>query len=144
MKTRLLALAVCGLMLPQTTAEEKPKEEKKDAAVREIDVKGLKLPIARDGDVNKPTTITSAEELAKAVPDEEAQAKIKKEVDFGKQKILLFSWAGSGGDKLSFATVEGKNEIVFTIKRGLTRDLRPHVHLFVLPKDAAWKVGAQF
>jgi hypothetical protein len=140
MKTRLLALAVCGLMLPLTASAE----EKKDAAVKEIDIKGLKLPGARDGNVNKPTAITSAEELAKAVPDEDSQAKIKKEVDFAKQQLLLFSWAGSGGDKLSFAAVEGKNEVLFTVKRGLTRDLRTHVHLFVLPKDTAWKVGAQF
>jgi len=144
MKTRLLALAVCGLMLPLTAAAEKPKEEKKDAAIREIDTKGLKLPISRDGNVNKPTTITSPEELAKAVPDEEAQAKIKKEVDFAKQQLLLFSWSGSGGDKLSFATVEGKNEVMFAFKKGLTLDLRAHAHLFVLPKGTAWKVAAQF
>src|SRR5260370_20175182 len=136
MQTRLAALAILGLVLPLTaSAEEKP------AAVKEIDVKALKVPVPRDGDVMKPTKITSADELAKAIPDEAAQTAIKKEVDFATQQLLLFAWGGSGQDKLSFVTTEGKNEAVFVLKRGLTNDFRPHVHLFVLPKDATFKIG---
>jgi hypothetical protein len=136
MKTRLAALVILGLVLPLTaSAEETP------VAVKEIDVKTLKVPMARDGDVMKPMKVTSVEELAKAIPDEAAQTAIKKEVDFATQQLLLFAWGGSGQDKLSFATREGKNEVVFVYTRGFTRDLRPHVHLFVLPKDATFKVG---
>jgi hypothetical protein len=135
MKTRLMTLAILGLVLPLTaSADEKP------AAVKEIDVKALKIALARDGNVTKPTKITSTEELAKAITDEAAQTAIKKEVDFATQYLLLFNWGGSGQDKLTFATKEGKNEVVFVFKGGLTRDFRPHVHLFVLPKDATFQV----
>jgi hypothetical protein len=135
MKTRLLALAVCGLM-PLTASAQ----EKKDAVIKEIPSAGLKTAVVRDGDVTKPAAIKSADELAKAFPDEGSQAAIKKHVDFAGQQILFFHWAGSGGDTLSAGVTEGKNEVVFRYARGLTKDLRQHVHLFVLPKDATWKV----
>jgi hypothetical protein len=136
MNTRVPALAILALVLPLTASAEE-----KAVPVKEIDVKALKVPMARNGDVMKPTKITSAEELAKTIPEEAAQTAIKKEVDFATQQLLLFAWGGSGQDKLTFATTEGKNEVVFVYKRGLTRDLRPHVHLFVLPKDATFKIG---
>jgi len=135
MKTMLTSLALCGLLTPLTARAEDKKDEK-PAIVKEIDLKGLKLPPARGGNATKPTTITSAEELAKAIPDEEAQAKIKKDVDFAKQKVVFFAWAGSGQDKLTTITADGKSEVVFSYERGLTKDLRSHLRLFVLPKDA--------
>ena len=139
MKTLLTALALCGLLVPLTASAEDKKEEK-PAIVKEIDLKGLRIAPARGGNVMKPTTITSAEELAKAIPDEEAQAKIKKEVDFAKQQLVFFAWGGSGQDKLG-AIGDDVKMVLFVYTPGLTRDFRPHVHLFVIPKDATFKIG---
>jgi len=142
MKTPLLALAIGGLCLSAGAfAEDKSKDDTKDVVVKELDAKGVPRMLER-GTVDKPMILASAAELAKAIPVEEVQTRIKKEVDFAKVKVLFFAWSGSGGDKLT-PTVEKSEkgpEILFQYKRGLTLDLRPHVHLFAIPKDATWKV----
>jgi hypothetical protein len=133
MRTRfLLAAVVLGLTALTATAG--------DTAVRTLDLKGLKLGNPK-GKVSQPTVITSAEELAAAVADEDAQKKIKDQVDFTKEKLLYFVWAGSGGDKLSFASDKGDKglEVTVTLKPGLTNDLRQHRHMVAIPKDATWK-----
>jgi hypothetical protein len=111
-----------------------------EEGVRAVDTKGLKLGDGK-GKVSEPTVITSAAELAKAIADDEAQTKIKGQVDFAKEKLLFFKWSGSGGDKLGFKTNKGDKglEVTILLKPGLTRDLRQHHQLFVLPKDATWK-----
>jgi hypothetical protein len=101
MNTQLLALAICGLTLSAGGfAEDKAKQEKQDAIVKELDATGVPRLLER-GDVNKPTPITSAEVLTKAIPGQEVQTRVKKEVDFTKQQVLFFAWSGSGGDKLT-------------------------------------------
>lgn len=106
--------------------------------IKEIKLEGFK-PTGRPMTLaTMPTEIKTAEELAKTLPQEEVVAAIKKEVNFDKQKLLFFAWAGSGQDKVSGEIV--KEEAIFTYKRGLTRDLRSHYHLFAIPKDAKFKV----
>jgi hypothetical protein len=141
MKTRLLALALCGLTLSAGTFAE-GKEENKDA-VKELDPTGV--PRVRErGDVNKPTAITSAEELAKAIPVEEVQTRLKKAVDFTKQQVLFFAWSGSSGDMLAYTAEKGEKgpEIIFQYQRGRRTDLVAQVRLFAIPRDATWKVQA--
>jgi hypothetical protein len=58
-------------------------------------------------------------------------------VNFEKEKLVLFAWGGSGGDKI---TPDAKTAGTFALTRGLTRDFRMHLHLFVVPKDAEVKV----
>ncbi|MBI3823816.1 MAG: hypothetical protein HY289_14195 [Planctomycetes bacterium] len=106
------------------------------AKVRELDTDKVKVDFEK-GRVNKPTTITTAEELDKAIPEAGA---IKKQVDFTKEKLVLFAWGGSGGDKLTARITEDGKTAIFTYKGGLTRDFRRHVHLFVLPKNADFKL----
>ncbi len=67
---------------------------------------------------------------------------MKKNVDFAKEKVLCFDWAGSGMDSLSFKVMEKKDgkEVIFTLKPGLTRDYRMHSRVYVLPKDATFRV----
>src|SRR5262249_19989758 len=139
MRGFLLALGVF-LVLPFCVQADEPKKETRNT-VREIDLTGIEFP-PPSGRFDKPTEITSAEELARAFPREGAQAKIKKEVDFTTQKLLFFAWAGSGQDKLSFKAGDGeKPVIIFTYEPGRTKDLRPHIHLYVVPKDATVKIG---
>ena len=103
---------------------------------REIDVKGMKI-TAKKGPIKSPTIITNAEELDKAIPGSEG---VKKQVDFAKEKLVLFSWSGSGGDKLAGQLSGDGKTATFLYSPGLTRDLRPHVHLYAIPKGAEVKV----
>lgn len=127
-----LTLAMCGVMAVATTADDKK------AVVREVDLKGYETNFRDRGMVTAPTKITSAEELAKALPGKDVSEKIGKQVDFTKEYLLLFKWSGSGQDKL---TAGGDKNAVFTLKRGLTRDLRPHLHLFAVAKDTEWELA---
>ena len=104
--------------------------------LREIDAKGVKVDFEK-GRVSKPKVIASADDLDKAIPEADA---IKKQVDFTKEKLLLFAWGGSGGGKLTAKLSDEGKTAVFTFKAGLTRDFRRHVHLFALPKNAEFKL----
>lgn len=130
MKKSMLVAVALSLVVPAyaVAAEE----------IKEIKLEGFKptgRPMTR---ATMPTEIKTADELAKTFTQEEVVAAIKKEVNFDKQKLVFFAWAGSGQDKVSGEM--GKEEAVFTYKPGLTRDLRTHHHLFVVPKDAKVKV----
>ena len=89
----------------------------------------------------KPLEIHSAKEAA-AHFSGDALASLKKQVDFKKQVVLTFAWKGSGQDKLSYDILESfPEQVVFKYKRGLTKDLRPHVHTFVLRANVKWRVA---
>ncbi|MCS6865666.1 MAG: hypothetical protein RMJ56_06455 [Gemmataceae bacterium] len=111
-------------------ADDKP-------AVKEIDTKDFKLAVDRDGKPTAPTEIKTADELAKNAALKEAAEAIKKHVNFEKEKLVLFAWGGSGGDRI---TADAKNPGTFNYSPGFTRDYRLHVKLFVVPKDAVVKV----
>jgi hypothetical protein len=140
MRTRLIGLTVGLVVLGATAIADEPAKKDKDAQVREVSLKDIKLPNARGGNVKEPTVITSDEELKKAFPDEETQTQLKKEVDFSKQKMLFFAWAGSGGDQLTFTEEKGEKElaVILSFQPGKTKDLRSHHKLLVMPKDAMW------
>jgi hypothetical protein len=104
--------------------------------VRRLEVEGL--PQTR-GRIAKPTAIENAEQLAKAFADEALRKAIEKQVDFSKEALYFFAWAGSGQDTLSADVAEG--EVVFRYKRGLTRDLRAHTALFALKKGVKWQLA---
>jgi hypothetical protein len=122
-------------------AADDKKDEKKDEkpTVKEIPTKDLKImfSVREKGKATEPTTITSAEDLAKNAILKDAADDIAKQIDFAKQKLVVFAWPGSGGDKLtaSIGAEGGKSIVYVEYIRGRTRDLRPHVHLFVVPKD---------
>jgi hypothetical protein len=71
----------------------------------------------------------------------EALARISKVVNFEKQIVLVFAWKGSGQDGFTFAKSEDHpGQIKFSYKPGRTKDLRPHVKVFVLRSDVKWSV----
>lgn len=118
-------------------------DEKDKPAIREIPTKDLKLGSPEKGKATEPAVITSAEDLAKNEVAGTAADEIKKQVDFAKEKLVVFAWAGSGQDKVAAGELKAadkKATAPFTYTRGLTRDLRRHVRLFVVPKDAEVKV----
>ena len=113
-------------------------KEKDKPAVKEIATKGLKVTFPKTGKATEPTTIKTAEELKKNPVVGAAAGEIAKQIDFEKQSLLVFAWAGSGQDKItaSIGADSDKKSIVYVeYIRGKTFDLREHVRLFVVPKD---------
>src|SRR5438045_2813578 len=99
-----------------------PEPAPKAVKPRLVAVSGL--PTGR-GDATKPIRIENEKKLAELVPDKEAREVILNAVDFKKEHLLLFSWSGSGGDRIG--AEEGKaGEAAFTYSQGLTDDLRRH------------------
>lgn len=87
-----------------------------------------------------PLVLNSAEKAARYLTDQ-GVATLKKQVDFEKQVVLLFAWQGSGQDQLTYEVAESKPEqIAFHREPGRTRDLRPHVHGYVLAAEVKWTV----
>jgi hypothetical protein len=106
--------------------------------VREIKVEGLDRKAFKAGDLRKPVVIATVDEVGKHF-DKESAAAVKKLVRFDKEKLLVFSWQGSSGDRLSPQVAKG--QVVFNFKAGVTDDVFHHVILFVIARDAAWKVA---
>jgi len=126
---RLLGAALALLVAAQVVlADDKP-------AAKEIDIKDVKE-LNVKGKPAEPVTITSEDELAKAFADADFVAKMKKDIDFKKWDLVYYGWSGSGQDKISFKPSDDGKEVTFTYPPGRTRDLRPHSHLFAVPKGA--------
>jgi len=88
------------------------------------------------GKWSQPTVLRTAEEAAKHFGEKPLEG-----VDFKKQIVLLFAWQGSGGDKLEYVVAESfPEQIMFSMKPGLTRDLRQHVHVFALRSNVKWSI----
>ena len=88
----------------------------------------------------KPVLMRSSDEAAAyfAEPD---LARLRREVDFSKQVVLLFVWHGSGQDRMEpLAQTSSPGTVVFAYTPGLTRDLRAHHRVFVLRSDVTWRL----
>jgi RNA polymerase sigma factor (sigma-70 family) len=121
------------------------KREKVDKdqppAARKIDIKGVPFdrPEVRAG---PPTTITNPEELAKIFPEKDWQAKITGQgLDFAKEQLLFFAWAGSGADKLAVRVDQNMQGpvVVFSYSTGKTKTLASHLHLYAVAKGVRWR-----
>jgi hypothetical protein len=131
----------------EASAEVKPQadttdEEAQQKVIREISVEGkAKLPRSRTGKVS-PTVIKSSAELAKLITNDEVRQQIAAQVDFATEHVLFFAWAGSGQDRLTTSVTRTNDaaRVVISYQPGRTRDLRPHVHLFVIKQSAQWQV----
>ncbi len=131
---RSAILAAVFLAAPVLAAEDK-------LVVREIPTKDLKVAPVRGGKPTEPATVATADELAKSPVVGGAADALAKQIDFTKEKLLVFAWAGSGQDKVAVTgeTKDGKTVLTVAYTPGLTRDLRQHVKLFVVPKGAEIK-----
>jgi hypothetical protein len=137
-------MRACAILTALFVASLAPAADDKDKpAVKEIPTKDLKLTFPKGGKATEPKEIKTAEELAKSEVVGGAADAIKKQVNFEKEKLVVFAWGGSGQDKLTpeLKTADKKTTAVFTYTRGLTRDFRQHIHLFAVPKDAEVKVS---
>ena len=135
MKTYLIALVsflslVSGLFA--APAHHDPITELKDLSAEEAVFKGASK--------TKPVVVKSLKNGAKYF-GKEALAKISKAVDFEKQSVLVFAWKGSGQDRLQYVVKESfPEQIMFSYKRGRTKDLKSHLKVYVLRSDVKWAV----
>jgi hypothetical protein len=91
---------------------------------------------------NKPIVIKSQDDAAKHF-GKEALDVIGKKVDNKKQIVLVFAWQGSGGDKLDYQVLESfPEQVPFSLRPGLTDDLRTHSRVFVVRSNVKWSVKA--
>ena len=138
MRTAMLAAAV-ALTAPVLADDKKPNQE-----VRALDLKGVRVVAAQDFGEPKPTEVRTADDLAKSglFADAAGRDAIKKQVDFEKEKLVVFAWSGSGRDRLTpeLKTADKKSVAVFAYKVGETDDLRRHALAFAVPKDATVEV----
>ena len=96
--------------------------------------------VFKDASRTKPIVLKSLKNGAKYF-DKEELAAITKTVDFEKQIVLLFAWKGSGQDRLQYVLKESLPEqVMFSYKPGRTRDLRPHVKVYILRSNVKWAV----
>jgi hypothetical protein len=109
-----------------------------------LSMKDVKLIRDRNELPPKAIVIASVEDLAKSrlFADDASRSALAKQIDFGKQKIVLFVWSGSGGDRITAAQRrEGETRTaIFTSTRGETDDLRDHAAAFAVPRDCDVKV----
>ena len=131
------ALPALLLILPFVGAEPGDADASRP---RELKVEKVPpLAPGRTAGFGDPVKVTSARQLEEAVPDRATRDGIARGVDFGKEYVLVFRWAGSGGDRVTM-TSEDK-AAVFTFTAGRTRDLRSHLKAFALPKGMTWKTA---
>ena len=111
-------------------ANHEPITELKDLRVEEAGF--------TDASRTTPVVLKSLKSGAKYFDGEELAA-ISKTVDFEKQIVLLFAWKGSGQDRFQYVVKESfPEQIMFSCQPGLTRDLRPHVKVYVLRSNVKW------
>jgi hypothetical protein len=113
-----------------------------DLDLIKLSLQGVQVDFSQGGYEPKPLEIKSADELAKATifADEASRDAIKKQVDFSKDKLVVFVWSGSRRDKFAAAPGEDGRTAVFTYTAGVTDDLGRYAHVFALPKDCEVKM----
>ncbi len=127
-------VGLCSLAMIAFAAEPKPAL----TPLQELTGINPTQEVFKESRRNKPLVVESPEAAGKYFADGDL-TKLKGQVDFKQQKLLIFAWAGSGQDQLTFTVAESYPEqIIFQYKRGLTKDLHKHVRLFALRSNVQW------
>jgi hypothetical protein len=134
MKSVMCAVAVL-LAVPVFACDGPPD-------VRTLATKGVNFNDSKSGNAPKAVEIKSADELAKSklFATDADRDEIKKQVNFDKEKLVVFVWSGSGQDKLTGELVKRGGTARFTYTAGLTDDLRHFAHVFAVPSYAKVEV----
>ncbi|MBY0228478.1 MAG: hypothetical protein K2W96_04270 [Gemmataceae bacterium] len=108
-------------------------------AVKPRELTGLTMNAAPAGP-DKPWRLDGDERrLRAAIPDKATREALMKAADLKKEEVLVFSWTGSGGDRL--VPAEGKaGEAAFTYTPGKSGDKARHLKFFAVPAKARVKV----
>lgn len=142
-------IAIIGLLTLfvgtlSASAEDNAAKEKAAAGVPAVtpiaDIKVKDAAFGASGP-QKPLVLKSRDDAA-AYFDKDELEKLDKQVDFKKQVLLVFAWQGSGQDQLDVAVGESFPEVLmFSYKRGRTKDLRTHVKIFAARENVRFNLG---
>lgn len=139
MRTRHLTLCFAALVILLVAAVA-GEPDAKLPPIRPLDQPKPTQAVFKGARWNKPLEITTLEAAAPYFT-EKALADLKAKIDFASQKLLIFAWRGSGQDRLTYAVAESYPEqIHFRLRRGRTRDLRPHLYMYILRANVRWSV----
>jgi hypothetical protein len=130
---RLCAMLAACVLAPAAAGGEK-------GGVRKLDLTGVTLVYPEQLTEPKPVEIKSADELAKAKAFGDANGRdaVKKQIDFAKEKLVVFVWAGSGQDRLKVILNQAANTETtarYFYQPGATDDFVRHAAVFAIPKD---------
>lgn len=136
----IIGLFAAALLVAGAVGDEPKKDAKMIVRPIDVTITGMSK-----GKPTEPAVYATADDLEKGIADKDAVAAIKKAVDFEKEQVIHFAWSGSGQDKLTFTAEDGKKgpEVTFTYAAGRTRELRRHVKVFAIPRNATFKVSTQ-
>ncbi len=145
-----LAVLVVGSVLvsaddPLTELLDSRLSDAKPLSPIDTKAKGIAVVMPRTSDALKPIEIKTAEELAKSPLFNKASAeKVKKEVNFEKEYLVVFAWNGPRGDKLAGrqGTIGKASVADVRYTPGITFDRREHFYLFIVPNDTITSVSA--
>lgn len=136
MKTHLITL-ISFLMVSGLFADPNMKGTEPITELNDIHTKAA---VFTDASITKPLVLKSLKNGSKYF-DEKSLTEISKAVDFEKYIVLVFAWKGSGQDRLDYIVLESfPEQIAYTYTRGRTKDLRPHVKVYVLRSNVKWSV----
>src|SRR5262249_22755080 len=134
MTKRLAALFLAATLLPMAApAREDPEPPPPKVEAREIHVKsGLHV----RSDFGEPIRVKTKEQLAAVLSNKQTEAAIRQEVKFGKEHLLIFCWAGGGGDQLEAKGKDG--EVVFEYVQAERKEseIVLHSRMFAVPARA--------
>jgi ATP-dependent protease Clp ATPase subunit len=141
MLARLSLFLGCLCTILLVNAAEPDATPPKPIAIRKVtDLTGIAWDY--DKKVDQPLVIDSAKKLSEEFEDKATQAKINAVVDLSKERLIVLTWSGSGKDQLALVSADTMNmgNTVFAYKPGLTRDLRQHTHIYVMPQGTKFDV----
>lgn len=128
----LLAISIASAACISIASAEKMAEP-----ITELAKASITQAATKKASLTQPLEIKDLETAKKHLQGDTLKA--VKKLDFSKVKLLLFTWQGSGQDKLNYTVAKSSPEqISFSFQRGLTRDLRSHTKLFVLRQDVSF------
>jgi hypothetical protein len=108
--------------------------------VRRIDLGGFKPKVL--GAVDKPVVMINANELAQTFPKALAD-QFARQVDFSKERLVLFTWGGPAADKFDYRVQDGEKvtEVIFDFTPSINGDFAIHAHLFAVSYEATMRIG---
>ena len=111
---RITSLAVTGLALLfcncDSTAEVKPK------VVSELHgIQSIRL--SWRSERTKPIFVRNDQELVKSMPNRIDFEVVRKQIDFGKQQLLIFAWEGDAQDRIKIKSDGTKIEFVHWVHK---------------------------
>lgn len=87
-----------------------------------------------------PIEIKSAQEITKYFSEQQRSG--LGPIDFDQEYLLVFSWGGSGGDRLEYLGSGLEDRKVTFLKRpGVTKDLRSHTKVYRIDADVEWELA---